>query len=155
MRWNPPLTEGGHHPYHPHTQQWWSSPGSSHLIQKPSSEVTNTDSGISFIKSVYNLCYIETYKLWKNKCCRKHRSLPPRSNPAFCSWSWTSSSSFWVPGVLFSAFFWYSPLFSFVTLILIRSFDVDAADEDDDGTGEDDDEEEETDGFVGSLLDEV
>lgn len=98
---------------------------------------------------------IETYKLWKNNCCRKHRSLPPRSNPAFCSWSWTSSSSFWVPGVLFSAFFWYSPLFSFVTLILIRSFDVDAADEDDDGTGEDDDEEEETDDFVGSLLDEV
>lgn len=38
---------------------------------------------------------------------------------------------------------------------MIRSFDVDAADEDDDGTGEDDDEEEETDGFVGSLLDEV
>lgn len=53
--------------------------------KKTSSEVTNTDSGISFIKSVYNLCYIETYKLWKNKCCRKHRSLPPRSNPAFCS----------------------------------------------------------------------
>lgn len=37
---------------------------------------------------------------------------------------------------------------------MIRSFDVDAADEDDDGTGEDE-EEEETDGFVGSLLDEV
>lgn len=38
---------------------------------------------------------------------------------------------------------------------MIRSFDVDAADEDDDGTGEDDDDEEETDDFVGSLLDKV
>lgn len=96
----------------------------------------------------------ETCKLWKANCCRKHRNLLPRSNPAFCSWSWTSSSSFWVSGVLFSAFFWYSPLFSFVTLILIRSFDV-AVDEDDDDTGEDDADEEEPDDFVGSLLDKV
>lgn len=45
-------------------------------------------------------------------------------------------------------------MFSFVTLILIRSFDV-AVDEDDDDTGEDDADEEEPDDFVGSLLDKV
>lgn len=45
-------------------------------------------------------------------------------------------------------------MFSFVTLILIRSFDV-AVDEDDDDTGEDDVDEEEPDDFVGSLLDKV
>lgn len=38
--------------------------------KKTSSEVTNTDSGISFIKSVYNLCYL-AFKTLKHINCEK------------------------------------------------------------------------------------